>query len=115
MRRLTQFILKSYFIGAIVALAALVASAYLDASTRAASVAPSSVQAAMLDIIRCSPPTHPDAWLRGTTMGAYLGARELRLGSLLHRVDVYDPNDCGRVITQAMGPTIAPKNPARPG
>ena len=48
-------------------------------------------------------------------MGARLEAHDLRLGSLLHRTDVYDPNDCGRRITQAMNPTIAPKNPARPG
>ena len=115
MRRLTQFVFKSYFVGAIVAIAALLASAYLGTSTRAASVVSLPVHAAMLDIIRCSPPTHPDAWMQRTTMGARLEAHDLRLGSLLHRTDVYDPNDCGRRITQAMNPTIAPKNPARPG
>jgi hypothetical protein len=115
MRRLTQFILKSYFVGAIVALAALAASAYLGASTRAASVVSLPIQSAMLDIIRCSPPTHPDTWVQRTTMGARLEAHEFRLGSLLHHTDIYDPNDCGRVITQAMNPIIAPKNTAHPG
>jgi hypothetical protein len=115
MRRLTLFIFKSYFVGAIVALAALVASAYLVAPTGAASVVRLPIHAAMLDIIRCSPPTHPDAWRQKTTMGAHLELHDLRLGSLLHRTDVYDPSDCGRVITQAMNPSIAPKNPARPG
>ena len=115
MRRLTLFIFKSYFVGAIVALAALVASSYLGTSTRAASIVRLPVHPAMLDIIRCSPPTHPDSWLQRTTMGARLEAHELRLGSLLHHTDIYDPSDCGRVITQAMNPTVAPKNPPRSG
>ena len=93
--------------------AILIAATHLAVSSRDSLRFP--LHAAMLDIIRCSPPTHPDAWLQRTTMGARLEAHDLRLGSLLHRADVYDPNDCGRRITQAMNPAIAPKNPARPG
>jgi hypothetical protein len=105
-RRVRNIVYGTFFV------AILIAATQFAVSSRDSLRLP--VHAAMLDIIRCSPPTHPDAWLQRTTMGARLEAHDLRLGSLLHRTDVYDPNDCGRRITQAMGPKV-PLNQGRSG
>jgi hypothetical protein len=115
MRRLTYFVFGSYIVGALVAFAPVVASSYLAAPNHAISISRLPVQAALLDIIRCSPPTQPDAWLHRTSMADRSAAQELRLGSLLHRTDIFDPNDCGRVITQAMSSAVAPANRAHIG
>jgi hypothetical protein len=64
--RLPYFIFGSYVVGAIVVLAALVASAYLVTPTGSASVVHMPLHAAMLDIIRCSPPPQPPQWERHT-------------------------------------------------
>jgi hypothetical protein len=113
--RLPYFIFGSYVVGAIVVLAALVASAYLVTPTGSASVVHMPLHAAMLDIIRCSPPTHPNEWQRKTGLTPTSASLDLAREGLFHRADIYDPNDCGRVITQAMSPAIVPANPAHPG
>ena len=64
------------------------------------------IQAVMLDVIRCSPPTYPDTWMHRTVSDG----REFRLGSRIHLADIYDPSDCGRSITQAFFPGLMPRN-----
>ena len=108
--RLPYFVFGSYVVGAIVVLAALVASVYLVTPTGSASVVHMPLHAAMLDIIRCSPPTHPNEWQRKTGLTPTSAAHDLAREGLFHRADIYDPNDCGRVITQAMNRRIAPAN-----
>jgi hypothetical protein len=93
--------------------AILIAAAYLAAFSRDGSRLP--IHTAMLDIIRCSPPTHPDAWLRNTGFAPLSAARIHGREELVQRADIFDPSDCGRVITQTMSPAIAPANRARPG
>jgi hypothetical protein len=97
MRRISFFVLGSYIVGALVVGAAFVAASYLQAANRTSQPVSLSVRSAMLDIIRCAPPTHPDAWLK---KAAFESSDEHALRGLILRTDIYDTNDCGRTIIQ---------------
>jgi hypothetical protein len=112
MRRTTYFVLGSYIVGGLVVGAALVAASYLQASNPASRPVSLSVRSAVLDIIRCAPPTHPDAWLQ---KAAFVPAGQHTLGGLVLRTDIYDPSDCGRSIIQTSNPANAPVNQGHTG
>jgi hypothetical protein len=105
-RRVRNIVYGTFFV------AILIAATHLAIPSRDSSRLP--IHAAMLDIIRCSPPTHPDEWLRKTEFAPTSAAHDHALEGLLQRTDIYDPNDCGRTITQAMGPKV-PLNQGRSG
>jgi hypothetical protein len=115
MRRLAIFVFGSYVVGALLVVGAIAASSYLLVHNRDNLLSRLPVQGAMLDIIRCQPPTHPDPWLQQTSLGIRSGANGLRAGSLLHRADIFDPSDCGRTITQALNARLRPANQPRIG
>jgi hypothetical protein len=105
-RRVRSIVYGTFFV------AILVAAAHLAVSSRDSPNLP--LHAAMLDIIRCSPPTHPDEWLRKTRFAPTSAMHDHALDGLLQRADIFDPSDCGRIITQAMGPKV-PLNQGRWG
>jgi hypothetical protein len=107
MQRLARNIVSGAFFVAI-----LIAATHLAVSSSDSPRLP--FHAAMLDIIRCSPPTHPDAWLQKSALAPPSMARDYGLEGLLWRADIFDPNDCGRTITQAMR-RIVPLNQRRSG
>lgn len=108
MQRFILFTFSTCFVAAL-AVVAFIASPIRDVGIKA------TVHPAMLDIIRCSPPAHPDGRFRSTMYVPESIMPSRNLDGLLFRTDIYDPNDCGRVITQARSRAIMLLNQARSG
>jgi hypothetical protein len=109
MRRLILILSITCFV------AALAVVAHNRAPARNTAAAHATVHPAMLDIIRCSPPSHPDGRFQNTVYAPEWIVPGRKFDGLLLRTDIYDPSDCGRVITEARNRAIIHLNQARNG